>query len=60
MKDARNQNNHQSKQQPTNRPVPDVRDDLDSRSNKEGENYKDNNNKEGKKPNSKDKNEAGH
>ncbi|MBC8173433.1 MAG: hypothetical protein H7X71_05940 [Chitinophagales bacterium] len=37
----------------TNR-KPDIRDDMDSRENKEG-NYKDGNNKQGKKPNSKDR-----
>lgn len=39
-------------------PKPEVRDNLDSRSHKEN-NYKDNNNKQGRKPNTKDKNEAG-
>ena len=36
MKRARNEANHQSKQQwNSNKPVPEVRDDLDSRQNKE-------------------------
>lgn len=35
MKDARNQNNHQSKQGITNKPRPDVRDNLDHRDNLE-------------------------
>jgi hypothetical protein len=35
MKDARSQNNMQSKQMAGHRPKPDVRDDLDSRKNEE-------------------------
>ena len=35
MKDARSQNNMQNKQMISHRPVPDVRDDLDSRKNEE-------------------------
>lgn len=35
MKDARNQNNQQSKQGHVNTPRPDIRDDMDSRKNKE-------------------------
>jgi hypothetical protein len=36
MKRARNEANHQSKQQwNSNKPIPEVRDDLDSRQNKE-------------------------
>ena len=58
MKGSRKQENKQSKQQVGNRPIPDVRDDLDSRKEKE-ENYKDRNNKEGRKPFSKDQNKAG-
>jgi hypothetical protein len=46
------------KHNPSHMPKPEVRDNLDSRKNKE-DNYKDNNNKQGRKPNTKDKNEAG-
>ncbi len=35
MKDARNQTNMQNKQMMSHRPVPDVRDDLDSRKREE-------------------------
>lgn len=58
MKGSRNSDVRQSKQGHVNMPKPDIRDDMDSRKNKEA-NYKDNNNKQGRKPNTKDKNEAG-
>jgi hypothetical protein len=58
MKGSRNENNRQSKQGHVNNPRPEIRDNLDSRKEKEA-NYKDNNNKQGKKSNTKDKNEAG-
>jgi len=35
MKEARNQENKQNKQGMTNKPVPEIRDNMDSRSNKE-------------------------
>lgn len=38
MKDARSQNNKQSKQGVSHKPRPEVRDDLDSRSNEEQDN----------------------
>lgn len=59
MKNSRKQENQQSKQGKVNTPKPDVRDDLDSRKNKE-EGYKSNNNTKGVKPNTKNQNEAGH
>jgi hypothetical protein len=57
MKDPRTPDSKQSKQH-VGKSIPEIRDNLDSRKEKE-ENYKDNNNKEGKKPNSRDKNKAG-
>jgi hypothetical protein len=36
MKNSRNQENKQSIQVQTNKPRPEIRDDMDSRSNKEG------------------------
>jgi len=36
MKTSRNQENKQSKQGQTNKPRPEIRDDMDSRHNKEG------------------------
>ena len=41
MKSSRNSDNKQSKQGFTNKPKPDIRDDMDSRENKEV-NFKDN------------------
>lgn len=58
MKGSRNSANKQSKQGVVNTPRPEIRDDLDSRERKDV-NYKDHNNKRGKKPNSRDKNDAG-
>lgn len=49
MKESRNQNNKQSKQGHVNVPKPDIRDDMDSRQNKEV-GYKENDNKPEKKP----------
>ena len=59
MKGSGNSESRQSKQGHVNTPRPEIRDDLDSRKEKEV-NYKDNNNKSGRKPNAKNKNEAGH
>jgi hypothetical protein len=59
MKGSRNSNNKQSKQGHVNTPRPEIRDNMDSRKEKEV-NYRDKNNKSGRKPNTKDKNEAGH
>jgi hypothetical protein len=58
MKDARNSDNRQSKQGHSNTPRPEIRDNLDSRERKDV-NYKDRNNKQGRKPNSRDKDEHG-
>lgn len=58
MKGSRNQNNLQSKQNISNVPKPDVRDNLDSRERKE-HTYKERTNKEGKKPNSRDRDKHG-
>lgn len=58
MKTSRKQESGQNKQGKVNTPRPDIRDNMDSRQNKE-DRYKDNNNKRGRKPNTKDKNEAG-
>ncbi len=38
MKGSRNENNKQSKQTVSNRPVPEIRDSLDSRMNEESDN----------------------
>lgn len=35
MKNSRNQENKQSKQGPTNKPIPEIRDNMDARHNKE-------------------------
>jgi len=43
---------------PVNTPKPEIRDNLDSRERKDA-GYKDHNNKRGKKPNSRDKDDAG-
>ncbi len=58
MNSNQNSNNNQGQQHPVNPQRPDVRDNLDSRKKKEA-GYKDNNNQEGKKPNTKDQNAAG-
>lgn len=58
MKQQEDQNRQQKRGQ-GNLPKPENKDNLDSRKEKE-EGYKDNNNKQGRKPNTKNKNEAGH
>jgi hypothetical protein len=58
MKGSRNQANRQSKQYISNIPRPDNKDDLDSRERKDN-NYTERSNKEGKKPNSRDKDKYG-
>ncbi len=55
MKGARDQQNKQSKQGFTKKPRPEIRDDMDSRENKEG-NYRSGNNKQGVKSNTKKRN----
>jgi len=47
MKTSRNTSNKQSKQGITHKPRPDIRDDMDSRKNKEG-NFKEKNPQKGK------------
>lgn len=47
MKSSRDAMNRQSKQGVTKKPKPEIRDDMDSRKNKEG-NFQDPNNKAGK------------
>jgi len=58
MKGSRNQNNMQSKQMISNVPHPENKDNLDSRERKENT-YKERTNKEGRKPNSRDKDKHG-
>ena len=58
MKNSRNARNKQSKQGKVNIPKPEIRDNLDSRERKDA-GYKDHNNKRGRKPNSRDKDDAG-
>lgn len=58
MKESRNQNIWQSKQYISNIPHPENKDNLDSRERKEN-NYKERTNKEGRKPNSRDKDKHG-
>lgn len=58
MKTSRKQESGQNKQGHINTPRPDIRDDMDSRKDKELA-YKEYNNKKGRKPNTKDKNKAG-
>ena len=59
MKQTEDQNRQQSKRAQGNMPKPENRDNLDSRKEKE-DGYKDNNNKQCRKPNTKNKKEAGH
>jgi len=56
MKGSRNENNSQSKQGHVNTPKPEIRDNLDSRKEKES-GYHDHNNKQGIKANTKSKND---
>lgn len=58
MKKSRGRENQQSKQGPVNTPRPEIRDNLDSRERKEA-NFKDRTNKQGRKPNSREKDENG-
>jgi hypothetical protein len=58
MKGSRNEESRQSKQGHVNTPKPDIRDNMDSRERQET-NYKDHNNKRGKKSNSRNKNKDG-
>jgi len=58
MKGSRNQTNRQSKQYISNIPRPENKDNLDSRERKENT-YKERTNKEGRKPNSRDKDKHG-
>ncbi len=58
MKGSRGRETPQNKQGMVNTPRPEIRDDLDSRKEKEV-NYKDKNNKAGKKPNSRDRDKYG-
>jgi hypothetical protein len=58
MKGSRARETAQNKQQPINRPKPDVRDDLDSRERKDV-GFRDKTNKQGKKANSRDKDKYG-
>ncbi len=58
MKGSRNQNNKQSKQYVSNIPRPENKDNLDSRERKDNT-YKERTNRQGRKPNSRDKDKHG-
>jgi hypothetical protein len=58
MKGSRNQSNKQSKQVISNIPKPENKDNLDSRERKDS-GYKEHTNREGRKPNSRDKDKHG-